>query len=196
MVPRPLRLAACALLFVIAIPKAHGQATPTASKTIELSVFAGVTGLDPKYGPTTKEIGYVVGGDITRHFHILDIAFEGRYTNATGFSADESTYGGGLKFSRQFQRFHPYVDLLIASGTIKFDHPEIYGNSAYTHDNSTVYSFGFGVDYDVTRQFAVKLDAQGQRWVIGVEQPAFEPYNASIGIVYRIPFSALRRLRN
>ena len=135
----------------------------------------------------------LVGGDITYHFRLVDVSFEARYTSITGFSADESTYGGGFKFERAFNRFHPYVDLLIASGNIKFDHPEIYGNPNYTHDNSTVYDFGGGLDYDLVRNFAIKVDVQGQRWRIGVEQPAFEPYNGSIGILYRIPFRALRR---
>ena len=189
----PLLLAALTLAAAWQPRTAHAQAQATGTKKLGLDVFGAVTGGNPKYGVTTKELGYLVGGDITYHFRLVDVSFEARYTSITGFSADESTYGGGFKFERAFNRFHPYVDLLIASGNIKFDHPEIYGNPNYTHDNSTVYDFGGGLDYDLVRNFAIKVDVQGQRWRIGVEQPAFEPYNGSIGILYRIPFRALRR---
>ena len=172
---------------------AAAQAQPTAVRQFGLSVFGAVTALDPKFGVTTKEIGYAVGGDITYHLHLVDASFEARYTSATGFSADESTYGVGVKAERAFNRFHPYVDFLVGSGNIKFDHPEIYGSANYTHDNSLVYDFGGGLDYDLIRNFAVKVDVQGERWVIGVERPAFYPYNGSVGILYRIPFRELRR---
>ena len=173
--------------------RAQAQAQATAVKQIGLSVFGAVTALDPKYGITTRELGYAVGGDITYHLRLLDISFEARYTSATGFSADESVYGGGFKFERAFRRFHPYIDFMVGSGNVKFDHPEIYGSPAYTHDNSFVYDFGGGLDYDVYRNFAVKVDVQGQRWQVGVEHPSFYPYNGSVGIVYRIPFRELRR---
>ncbi len=172
---------------------AEAQAQATALKTLGLSVFGAVTALDPKFGITTREAGFTVGGDVTRHFRVVDISFEARYTSATGYSADESSYGGGFKFERGFNRFHPYVDFLVASGNIKFDHPEIYGSTTYTHDNSFVYDFGGGLDYDLVRHFGVKLDVQGERWQIGVEKPPFYPYNASVGIFYRIPFRDLQR---
>ena len=171
---------------------AQAQAQSTAVKRLGLSVFGAVTALDPKYGITTRELGYTAGGDLTYHLRLLDISFEARYTSATGFSADESTYGGGFKFERAFGRFHPYLDLLAESGKVKFDHPEIYGDPSYTHDNSFVYDLGAGVDYDLTRSFALKAEVQGQRWQIGAERPAFNPYNGSVGVVYRIPFRELR----
>ena len=202
MFARPLRtcssvsfaLAVLVLIVTTLIPRcARAQAQSTAIKRLGLSVFGAVTALDPKYGITTRELGYTIGGDVTYHLRLLDVSFEARYTTASGFSADESTYGGGFKLERAFGRFHPYVDFLLESGKVKFDHPEIYGNSNYTHDNSFVYDAGVGVDYDVTRSFAVKAEAQGQRWQIGAERPAFNPFNGSVGIVYRIPFRELHR---
>ncbi len=184
-----------ALSFLLPLA-AHAQADFTATKTISLDVFAGATVLNPKYGSTTGEIGYLVGADITRHFRPVDVSFEVRYTAATGDSADETTYGGGLKIERAYHRFHPYVDFLVASGKIKFDHPEIYGNAFYTHDDSLVYDFGGGVDYDLNSRFALKADFQVQRWHTGIERPPFYPYNASLGIQYRIPFSNLRPHRH
>ena len=189
-----LPLAALLTLAAALLPqRADAQAQATAAKTLSLDVFGAVTALDPKYGVTTRELGYTVGGDITRHFRLLDVSFEARYTSATGFSADESTYGGGFKLERAFNRFHPYVDFLVGSGNIHFDHPEIYGSPTYTHDNSFVYEAGGGVDYDLIRNFAVKVDFQDERWRLGTERPAFNPNNGSVGIVYRIPFRALHR---
>ena len=63
---------------------ARAQAQSTAVKTLGLSVFGAVTALNPKYGITTRELGYTAGGDLTYHLRLLDISFEGRYTSATG----------------------------------------------------------------------------------------------------------------
>ena len=201
MVPRLLRACTSASPLVVALltlacsfepQSVQAQAQSTAIKSLGLSVFGGVTALDPKFGVTTREVGYLVGGDVTYHLRLFDVSFEARDTNATGFSADESTYGGGFKFERAFRRFRPYIDFLVASGNIKFDHPEIYGSTTYTHDNSFVYDFGGGVDYDRIRNFAIKVDVQGTRWQLGTERPTFYPYNGSVGILYRIPFRELR----
>ena len=189
----PLLAAGLCSLLAICLPAAHAQSVATGVKTYELSVFGGATSLEPKFGVTISELGFVAGGDIKRHFRIVDVSFEARYTSATGFSADESTYQGGLKAERAFSRFHPYIDFMVGGGKIKFDHPEIYGSTTYTHDNSFVYDFGGGLDYDLVRNFAIKLDVQGQRWEIGVEKPPFYPYNASIGVLYRIPFRPFNR---
>ena len=178
--------------FTLAPRSAQAQAQATAVRTIGLSVFGAVTALNPKYGISRRELGYTAGGDITYHLRLLDVSFEARYTAATGFSADETTFGGGFKFERAFGRFHPYLDFLVESGKIKFDHPEIYGSPTYTHDNSLVYDLGGGLDYDLTRSFALKVEVQGQRWRLGAERPAFNPYNGSVGVVYRIPFRELR----
>ncbi len=197
---RTLRLSASAALFAAFVslsglqPRACAQAQATASKTYSLDVFGDVAFLNPKYGTTTGEIGYVVGGDVTRHFRLLDVSFEARYTDATGVSADESTFGGGVKLERAFRRFHPYVDFLVESGKIKFDHPSIF-DPTYTHDDSFVYDIGGGFDYDLVGNFAFKADIQGQRWVIGAERQPFNPYNVSAGVMYRIPFRALHRRR-
>ena len=173
----------------------HGQAAFTATKTVSLDVFGGVIALDPKFGVTTKEIGYVAGADVTRHFRPVDVSFELRYTVASGYSADEKTYGGGLKVERAFARFHPYLDFLVEGGRVNFDHPEIYGSPFYTHDDSFVYNGGGGVDYDLSPRFALKVDFQAQHWKTGSEHPPFYPYNGSVGIVYRVPFSSLRPRR-
>ena len=191
---RAASLLAAGALCASLLPRAQAQNIPTAIKTYSLEAFAGVTGGNPKFGPTTREIGYMAGGDITRQFKPVDVALEIRYTSITGFSADEKTYGGGLKVSKTYGRFKPYVDFLVADGGIKFDHPEIYGplNSTYTHDSSFVYDFGGGLDYTLIRNFSFKLDVQGQRWNVGTERIPFYPYTGNVGIVYTIPFRALR----
>ncbi len=197
MLPRAARLTALfALVAAFAIhPRAHAQAAPTAVKAISISAFGGVAVLNPEFGPEHHNIGFTAGADITRPFFNIDVSFEIRYTDASGTYADEDTYGGGFKFSKQFRSYHPYVNFLIEEGQIHFDHPELIGGptSTYTHDDSTVYDAGAGVDYDLRRNFALKLDAQFSTWKIGSEKSRFTPYNASVGIVYYIPFRASRR---
>ena len=37
---------------------------------------------------------------------------------ANGATVDESTYGGGIRVEKSFNRFRPYADFLISGGSI------------------------------------------------------------------------------
>ena len=200
MLPRAL---APALLLAVAslipVSRLHAQALPTASKSIGFSVFGAVADLDPRYGPDHHNIGYVLGADVTRPYRHFDLSLEARVSDASGKYADERTYSAGLKVSRSFAyRFHPYVDFLAGKGYIFFDHPELISGpgSTYTQDDSTVYTFGGGLDYNAYRNFDLKIDAQDSSWKIGTEVSRFNPYNVSVGVVYHISFGRLRAHRN
>jgi outer membrane autotransporter protein len=56
----------------------------------------------------------------------------------------------------------------------------------YTTADSTVFSYGGGLDVDVFRQYQLKLDMQQQYWLLG-DQP-FKPWIATVGVTYRFHF--------
>ena len=182
-----LRLLAGSAVLALASLSASAQASATATRTIDVSVFAGGMHLSTDYGDT--DYGVVFGADITRHFRLFDAALEARATLSNqGGAVKENTFAGGLRLGKNFHRFHPYVDLLVGEGTITFTHPIPFPNGLYTSDNSTIFSFGGGVDYDLTRSFALKADYNAQSWRLGDEQNRLTPAAFTVGVAYRIPF--------
>ena len=173
---------------------AHAQAQVAAARDLSIDAYAGASAVSPHVGPD-REIGYMVGGDIEKYFRLVDVALDVRYNSATGTYADESSILVGIRAARTYHRFHPYIEFLAGHGNVKFDHPDLFGNPTFTHDDSTVYDGGIGVDYSLTPRFAVKLDAQVQRWHTGYESQVFNPNSISLGVVYHVPFRYLRPRR-
>jgi len=186
------------LLLAIALIPApstlHAQSKVTADKTMDVSVFGGLQHLDPDYG--RAGYGFTAGGDLTRYIGWrVAPSLEVRGNYATARSVSESTILFGLRVKTDFRRrFHPYVDFLVGPGRINFDQPLAPG---YSQDSSVVYSYGAGADLDVYRNFAAKIDFQGQSWNLGPntslpvsQQTPFTlaPTTWVFGISYRIPF--------
>ncbi len=191
-------LAFCFLLFFYFADFAHGQATAAAIRSQSVDIFAGASAVQTDYN--SKDKGFVVGGDFTYHLRHFDASLDVRYNRATGNRVGEKDFAGGLKIARQFRRYHPYADLMIGYGIITFDYPTVNPDgSVYANDNSTIYDFGGGVDIDLTRRFALKVDAQYQYWNLGTRGNAnsvsFNPYIGSIGVVYHLPYRFLRPRR-
>lgn len=157
------------------------QAVRTASKSADISVFAGFQDADPAYGPD-HAAGGSFGADFTRYFHIpVQPSLEFRANFISNTFVSEHTYLVGLRAAVPFRGLRPYADFLVGPGTIHFPL-----NVGYLGDNSTVYSYGGGVDVPVYRNFALKLDVQGQHWNTG--EFIYTPTLGTIGINYTIPF--------
>ena len=178
-------LAPLAVLMAIYVPGASGQATYTADRTNGFSVFGAATRLDTDYG--SKDNGYTFGGDFSHafRFHAILPSLELRYTGSTGPGITENSIAGGLKIETKIHRFHPYGDILVGYGII-------YYGSANANDDSITYGGGVGLDFDVTKQFALKVDAQEQFWHLGRGSGTLTPQMISVGLVYRFP-SSFRR---
>ena len=177
---------------------AHGQAAPSAIRSQSVDIFAGASAVQTDYN--SKDKGFVVGGDFSYHLRHFDASLDLRYNAATGSRVGEKFFAGGGKIAKPLGRYHPYADLLIGYGVITFDTPTYYPDgSVYSRDNSTIYDFGGGVDIDLTRRFALKVDAQYQYWNLGtrgnVNSVSFNPYIGSIGVVYHLPYRFLRPRR-
>ena len=180
-------LASLALLMTVSASTAFGQATYTADRTNGFSVFGAVTKLDTDYG--SKDNGYTFGGDFSHaiRFHAILPSLELRYTGSTGPAITEDSIAGGLKLETKIHRFHPYGDVMVGYGIINY----VQVNS---NDDSIIYGGGVGLDFDVTKQFALKVDAQEQFWHLGRGSGTLTPKMISFGLVYRFP-SSFRRHR-
>jgi hypothetical protein len=170
-----------AIAFLTAIPAARAQATYTADRLDGFSIFGGVMQNNTDYGQTND--GYFVGGDFThfvRKIKFVTPSIEFRYTNDTTGNITESSFAGGIKIEKGFRRFHPYANLLVGYGAINF-------TVVNFSDNSIIYDAGVGLDFDVTRSFVVKIDAQEQFWKLGQASSELTPQMVGVGVLYRLP---------
>ncbi len=160
---------------------------PTAAKTTGVSVFGGYSRTATDFETNTN--GFTLGADLTRHFSLLDASLEARYAHGgPGDVVSESNFAGGVKVEKYFHGFRPYVDFLVGEGNITFTHPFVFPTGPYAKDNSIVYEYGAGLDYDVSRHFGVKIDGQLQRWKLGNANKPLSPDVITVGVYYRIPF--------
>ena len=63
-------------------------------------------------------------------------------------------------------------------------------------DNSIIYNFGGGVDIDLIRNFALRVDYQHQLWSLGQETNSFAPNLLLFGVQYTIPFRDYKSQRD
>jgi hypothetical protein len=189
-------LLACLAIFAcISSPeRVHAQSMPAESKGMELSAFAGFVAVHPDYY-TANNTGAAAGLAFTRFFERLpvDPSLELRGTYASGPAVTERTVSGGLRVSKRFRRYHPYVDLLVGVGSI------VYATdpAPFEHeDRGLEYTFGGGIDIDIIRNFRARIDIQRQSWNLGQNntlKPQGGDYTLSptaflIGVTYVIPF--------
>lgn len=160
----------------------HAQATSTASKSADVSVFGGWQGAHPDYGPYNS-YGGAFGADYTRYFRRVEPSLEFRANFNSNIAVKEHSYVVGLRAAFPVRFVKPYADFLVGPGTIDFPY-----NIGYTHDNSVVYSYGGGVDIPVYRNFAAFADVQGQHW--NTDPLTYSPSLLTIGVRYTIPFRA------
>jgi hypothetical protein len=173
------RFFACAALAIMPAV-IYGQARPTASQTMELSAFGGVTGTyTGVLGGRNASI--TAGGDLAfRQFFGLRPGIEVRGTLPVdnGNIAGERNYLGGVTLAKRFGRFNIYGDFLYGHGEIKYQNGGLQnaaGTEVFLTSNSNILSPGGGFEYDITRHFSIKGDAQFQRNATPFSQQAPPP---------------------
>ena len=186
------------LFFIVVSVVPHGvmrvgaQALPVRTKGADISVFGTYTRLWPDYGPQ-KNNGATFGAFYTRYLRWFSPGVEFRVKIADGETVDEKTYGGGVRVEKPIGRFRPYADFLISAGTINyhFRAPPIKPNGQpYLSDSSVVYTYGGGLDYDLTKSFSARAEFQGENWSMGGYTPiTLTPKMWSFGLVYRLPIA-------
>ena len=172
--------------------RAFGQSGATAVQPLGLSAFGAATGTWTNV-LGGRNLGITAGVDLAflsyRRFRpVLEI--RGTYPFYKGQVDDQRSFMGGLKVERPIGALHPYANFLIGRGSINYPKGLIFNNLLYLKTVSTVYSPGIGVDYDVTPQWAAKVDFQYQHW----DSPAvpggvINPKVLSAGVVYRFDFN-------
>jgi len=166
----------------------HAQAFSTASKSNAIDLFGGYTNMNPGFG-NRRDMGATFGFDFTHYFKHVPVApsFEARSTFINGPIANERTYLFGVKAETHVgNRFHPYGDFLIGPGNIHFNQQSA-SSFNLIGDNSTVASFGGGIDIDLRPHWQAKVDYQWQRWDAGALQH-YHPSGVTFGITYHFPF--------
>ena len=86
----------------------------------------------------------------------------------------EHTYLLGPKVHiHDFGNWYPYGKFLVGAG-----------GGSFLNGNTTVLSYGGGVDYNLSRHWIVRAgDFEFQQWLV---TPQLHPYGGSVGIAYKI----------
>ncbi len=181
------------LLLVFRSKSLEGQGLPTASKEAAISFFGAYSRVSTDRS-SQKDNGFTVGLAYTRYLHwFLTPSLEVRCKVATGDTVSEKTFGGGIRVEHRFKNFYPYANFFGSYGKITFANPiTSVPGPRYYYDDSTVYSTGAGLDYDITSNWAARVDYQFEHWHTGLRN-TFTPQIFSIGILYRIPFKPYKR---
>lgn len=164
----------------------HGnaQAQPSVDRGAELAPFVLTTSLNPDYGQT-RNLGYSAGFDYTRFLPgPVQPSLEFRYTHASGRTVNETTYLGGFRLQTTVHNVHPYALLLGGRGLINFN----FFNNGYTSDDSMVYAFGGGAEFNAGHSWKVRADFVSQKWNLGSSAQTLSPNAISVGVSYRVPF--------
>lgn len=189
-------------LFAAATLSAHlglAQATPTATQPLQLSVFGGPTGTYTNFRGG-KNGGLTAGADLTFLFTpYVKPSFEIRGTAPviSGHIDRQLNFLLGPKVEYPWHRFNPYVDLLFGRGQITYlNGGYAYKDVLYLSSSSAVYSFGIGLDYDLTSRWAAKADFQLQHWSTPIgPYGTIYPKATTFGVVYRFDFNSHHRSR-
>jgi hypothetical protein len=165
------------------------QAAYTATQNLPpFSVFAGASSVDSDYG-TKNQSGFFAGLDYTRnvsHIYVVPSLELRASISPMGENVAEHTYQAGFKLEHAYLgRLHPYGEALFGYGTIRY-RPGLFGPNG-TSDSSVVPSYGGGIDVDVYKNIAVKVDFLQSYWNTG-EHVTYSPSSFNFGVLYRIPF--------
>jgi len=185
---------------LLLVHSASAQAAPTATQTLQLSAFGGLSGVF-----TGLEGGHnlsvTAGLDLAfLSFHGFHPAAEvrGTYPLDSGTINSQKNFLAGLRVDRQYGHLRPYIDFLAGRGEIDYLNGGItIGSLTYLSSSTPVYSPGAGVDFELSHHLAFKADYQYQRWSTPVTlSGTINPSVITLGAVYRFDFNhAYKRSR-
>jgi hypothetical protein len=190
------------LAVLLAVVSTAGIATaqvamPTATRTLTLSAFGGVSGVYTGLAGG-KNLSIVAGADLglgSWRGVRPEIEVRGAYPVDKGTIDSQKSVLGGLKVDFLLNhRLRPYGDVLFGRGEMDYQSGYLFNNLVYQLTTTNVYSAGGGVDYDLNDNFAIKADAQIQRWGYA-PTPSGNLYSklGTVGVIYRFNFGTRRR---
>ena len=191
-------LAALVALVFPGANRALAQGAATAVQPLGLSAFGMGTGTWTNV-LGGRNLGITAGGDLAfltfRRFRPV-IEVRGTYPVYEGQVDRQKSFLGGLRVERQIGPLRPYANFLIGRGEIDFKNGLQRGSLLYLKTVTTVYSPGIGVEYDVTPQWAAKVDLQYQYWdTPAVASGSINPKALSAGVTYRFDFNHHYKVR-
>ena len=178
--------------------RAQAQSDATAVQPLAISAFGMGTGTwtDVLGG---RNLGVTAGADLAflTYRKLRPVAeIRGNYPFYEGQVDRQKSFLGGLKVERQMGPLRPYANFLIGRGEADYKNGLLFGSLLYLKTVSTVYSPGFGVEYDVTPHFSAKVDFQYQYWnTPAVASGTIHPKPLSAGVVYRFDFNHHYKVR-
>jgi hypothetical protein len=190
-------LLALAMSALLVRPAAAQQALPTATAPLQLSIFGGLGGVYTGLSGG-RNLDVLAGADLGLppvHGMRPTIEVRGAYPVDHGQVDSQKSILGGLKMEFLLNHhLRPYGDGLFGRGEINYNGGYQFGNQIYLLTTTNVYSFGGGLDYDLSRNLAVRIDGQFQKWGYA-PTPSGNIYAkvANAAIVYRFNFDRHRR---
>jgi opacity protein-like surface antigen len=180
------------LLTGVALPAALGQGQATGKTLLTLSTFGGATGIDAGLA-NGHNASITAGADVGVHLFssfLPSAELRASYPFYRGQTASAKNILGGLKVEKHYlHRFNPYTDLLYGRSIVDYAHggyPNPSRTYLFTSNPSNVLSLGGGLDLDLTYHFAVKADAQFERYSTPVTASGNLYSEAvTLGVVYR-----------
>lgn len=187
-----------------AVPVAHGQAGPTASRLADLQLGGGFTLANSDYVPNNIG-GFALYGDIDLHgsygleldFHQVTDPNPDPLVPANHFS--ERSYEAGGRYLRHYRRFSPYAKALYGRGVANFFARQAYVPAGFiTYIDNIGYNMavaGGGVDYRLTPRFNLRADFEYQHWFASdSELPhGLAPKLLTLGVAYHFPARGVNR---
>jgi hypothetical protein len=169
------------------------QALPTASQALQLSAFAGLSGVDTGLS-NGRNLSFTTGADLGLPAYLgvrPTIEIRGTYPMDSGTVDSQKDILGGLKIDFLIKsRLRPYADFLLGRGQIDYGRGYQVGNVIYLLTTTNVFSPGAGFDYDVTPRFSLRVDWQIQHWG-DAPTPSGSIYSKVVtaALIYRFDFN-------
>jgi hypothetical protein len=164
----------------------QGQATGTAYQGIRLYTYGMGYYVRPDYGGALKNAGATVGGTANVYtLYPFELGVDLRAVGSGGRVSKEYFFGGGPRVQVDLGRFEPFAQFHVGYGRIAFQYVTTPG---YTHDQSLVKAYGGGLDYRLSRSWAVRGEVERQSWFFSGYTYSFYPLAVSAGVRYQFHF--------
>lgn len=184
------------LLFLAAttVPAAlYGQASPTASKILDIQVGGSVVGAISDYkttsqGGTYKFLGYGVYSTIDFLPHIGLMLNFNQVDARPPKTEYERTYEIGGRYYVRYGRLKPYVKGMYGRGIFNFPpYPNNPTGPASANLAYNLYALGGGADFRLKSYLNVRADYEWQKWSgdqFHLLPNGIEPQLFSVGVAY------------
>ncbi len=180
-------------MLVVGASDACAQAAPAATQTIQLSVFGGFAGLYTGYdaGRNLSLTGGLDMGFQPKFSLFPSVEMRGSLPIDKGQIDNQRNILVGPQVAKHYGRVRPYAAFLFGRGQINYpngaDTPA--RNAFYVQSTSAVYSPGLGIDFELDDHFALKADAQFQRYSAPVADSGHVVAKVfTLGVVYHFSF--------